>query len=155
MNNNNVQVVVSSYEQIKPLWDQLWHNRKSEIEPTSHMLYKQGMADREPQDPVFISLLIDGKVVGCNSIHPLPDNTVRSRGLFVVPEQRGKKLGQLLLSFSLEEAEKRYPNADFVWSFARVSSLKSYERCGFVVDSKLVPNPDVGTTNVWVIKRRS
>lgn len=155
MKNNIVDVVISDYEHVKPLWLQLWSSRKSEIEPTSHMLYKKGMCDRPPQDPTFFALMVDGELVGCNSIHPLPDNTVRSRGLFIVPEQRGKKLGQLLLQFSVEEAERRYPNADFVWSFARVSSLKSYERCGFEVDSKLVPNPDLGTTNVWVIKRRN
>jgi GNAT superfamily N-acetyltransferase len=141
-----------TFDQIFPLWKQLWPQRQTPIEPVSWMKYKGGYYEIKPIDPKFYGLISGNKLVGCNSLHILPDGAVRSRGLYVLPEYRKHRFGTQLLGTSMIRYLSHCPPSDktFVWTFARDTSISVYKRCNFAIDGDPVNNPDIGETNFWM-----
>lgn len=118
-----------SYLECLTLWDKLWESRVSPTEQTSAMTLMPGEVRGYSQDigiPTFLGVFVDGVLVGVNSLHRI-DSTVRSRGLFVEEDHRGKGLGILLLRETISRSG-HLP----CWSFPRKEALRSYIEAGFV-----------------------
>jgi GNAT superfamily N-acetyltransferase len=123
------------YNDIYPIWKfHLWPDRKSRIEPTSAMVYKDGYDVKNLyQTPIFFAYIIDDNIAGVNSGHLCSDDSYRSRGLFVFDKYRKKGIGTELLLATIEQAKKS--NASMIWSYPRSNSWTTYERAGFTLTS--------------------
>lgn len=128
-------ISIITFQEIYEIWrSELWPNRVSEITSTSAMNYLGGYdISNMTYDPTFISYILEGEIVGVNSGHHCADGSYRSRGLFVFPNYRGKKIGQILLNATISQAKKE--SASFIWSYPRNTSWKTYESAGFVLTS--------------------
>ena len=124
-----------TFDIILPIWrNHLWPNRISAIEPTSAMKFLGGYDIESMRNtPHFFAWIQDKKILGVNSGHLCYDNSFRSRGLYVFPEHRGKGIAQELLKATITEGKSQ--SADFIWSYPKQSSWKSYESVGFQLAS--------------------
>lgn len=112
----------------------LWLDRKSKIEPTSAMRFLGGYDLKNLDfEPTFFGFVIDGNIVGVNSGHKCMDDGYRSRGLFVLPEFRGRKIGVELLLATIDQATKE--QSTYVWSYPKLNSWTTYQKAGFVLSS--------------------
>lgn len=120
-----------SYDQILPLWEHyLWPNRIEKIEEHSAMLFLEGYDLKNfNYKPTFFGYFMHGILAGVNSGHLCMDNSYRSRGLFVFKNFRGCGIGQKLLTSTIEQGKDE--KADFIWSYPRFTSWKTYEAVGF------------------------
>lgn len=133
-------VVKTTYKEIYPIWkNYLWPNRTSPIEPNSAMCYlgEYDMFNMSTQ-PTFFAYMIDDKIAGVNSGHLCNNHHYRSRGLFVFDEHRKKGIGTQLLLATIEQAKTE--NAQLCWSYPRQDSWRTYEKAGFVLQSKFRPD---------------
>lgn len=124
------------FQTIYPIWSTLlWPNRNSPIESTSAMNYL-GQYDLKNMlyTPTFIAFIENDEIVGVNSGHKCTDGGYRSRGLYVNSIYRGRGIGSLLLTETIELARKE--NCNYVWSYPRQSSWKTYQRAGFSLSSQ-------------------
>ena len=83
--------------------------------------------------PTFFAFTINNKIVGVNSGHKCADNSYRSRGLWVFPEYRGNRIGIQLLLAAIEQGTNE--NVDYIWSYPKFSSWKTYQAAGFTLFS--------------------
>lgn len=124
-------IITSSFNIIYDIWAyHLWPERTSKIEPHSAMLLN-GTYDigNFKYKPSFFLYLHNDKIAGCNSGHMCVDNSYRSRGLYVFPEYRNMGIGQKLLSRTIDQAKTE--KADYIWSYPKQSSWKTYNSVGF------------------------
>ena len=125
-----------TFEEIYHIWStELWPNRVSEITSTSAMNYLGGY-DISNMDfqPTFVCYKSEqGEILGVNSGHLCVNGSYRSRGLFVFPDYRGRKIGQMLLRATIDQARKEL--ADFIWSYPKQTSWKTYESADFKLSS--------------------
>lgn len=149
-----------TYEQCLPLWEQLWANRVSRIDrsscmalPPKHMLEGKNdivstrLYSKEAVLNVTYLGLFDGdKLVGVNSFHQITKMT-RSRGLYVLPEYRGRGYGIHLLEVTWEQSVYKP-----VWSYPKLEALSTYAKAGFEVVSKLIYDPIENKTNCYVVR---
>jgi GNAT superfamily N-acetyltransferase len=128
------------WEEILPIWKtQLWPNRISLIEPNSAMCYKSGYdMYNMSTTPTFFGYYINDILAGVNSGHSCSNGEYRSRGLWVFPEYRNKGIGKQLLLATIEQA--KHEQADFIWSFPKRTSSKTYQSAGFVISSDWEPS---------------
>jgi len=128
-------ITTITFEEVLPIWrDHLWPERDSSIDSNSAMCYLGGYDLVNMQSyPTFFAHVIDGEIAGVNSGHLCKDNHYRSRGLYVFDKFRGKGIGTLLLTATIEQAKKE--NAVLCWSYPRKSSWKSYLSAGFELAS--------------------
>ena len=128
-------IKIIDFSTVYPIWSShLWPNRVSAIEPTSAMQYL-GNYDLKNMNyiPVFLAYIQDNIILGVNSGHKCQDNGYRSRGLYVQPEYRGKGIGTILLQETIKIGSLE--GCDYVWSYPRKTSWKTYERAGFLLSS--------------------
>jgi len=144
-----------TYEEILPYWKELWKDRVSPIEPMSAMVlpeppWTMSFTDKY-SDPVFLGTYdySTKKMVAVNSFH-LVENTVRSRGLYVIPEKRGHKLGECLLKLTLQMTRDLYPGK-VIWSYPKQEALSTYKRAGFIELSSPIFDLIENKTNYYVI----
>ena len=123
-----------SFDQICELWEML-HPKRKHVK-YSTMGYLGGEDNIANRDVFYFGYFIDDKLVGVNSCHDSAFETIRSRGLFVLPEYRNNKIGLKLLKHTLEFSKN---HVDFVWSFPKVDALRVYERAGFKRTSTFTP----------------
>lgn len=124
-----------TWDEIYSVWSKyLWPNRSSAIEPNSAMIYLGGI-DINNFDylPVFLGYYRDSKLIGVNSGHACSDKGFRSRGLWVDANHRGRGIGRILLVETITEAIKA--GSDYVWSYPRKTSWRTYESVGFKLTS--------------------
>src|SRR5690606_8226146 len=123
-------------DNILPIWsNKLWPDRISPIESHSAMMYKSDHFDsRNFLLPAwYYAIYENNSIIGVNSGHLCTDGSMRSRGLWVDYEYRGKGYGKLLLCAVIDTAIEY--NSKFVWSFPRSSSWKTYKSVGFIQTS--------------------
>lgn len=125
-----------TYEDILPIWGYfLWPKRISIIERSSAMLFNEGYdLVNLTFKPTFLGYKVNNLLVGVNSGHMCKDNNYRSRGLFVFPKYRNAGIGTELLLSTIEQGLNE--GAEFVWSYPRKDSWKTYEAAGFKLSSK-------------------
>ena len=124
-------IITVNFDFIKDIWrNHLWPNRVSEIESHSAMLLSKEYDLKNFKYPASYFIYIhENKIAGCNSGHKCMDNTYRSRGLYVFPEYRGKKIGQKLLQITIDQGRKE--QCDLTWSYPRLESWNTYKSVGF------------------------
>ena len=135
-NNSGLLFKKIEFYEILPVWkDELWPNRESAIEPMSAMTWPYE-GDPQPIDmsifeyePTFWGVYIDDKLIGVNSGHRTTDQAYRSRGIWVDPAQRGKRISQTL--FALTQHQAVLEKCDMMWSIPRKSALQAYTNAGF------------------------
>ena len=77
----------------------------------------------------FFGIYDQDKLIAVNSGHLTTLTEFRSRGLWVDPLYRGKKLAQQILTSTINQAIAS--GADMIWSIPRLSALPAYEKVGF------------------------
>ena len=134
-----------TWEEILPIWtNELWPMRESAIESTSAMCFfkKREMDEsgkhvfNEEYDlknmeftPTFWGAFHNDKLVGVNSGHMCLDRLYRSRGLYVLPEYRNRRIGEMLLWKTLAQAD--HEKALLCWSYMRFESSSTYSKVAF------------------------
>lgn len=120
-----------TFEEIYPVWkNYLWPERTSAIEPQSAMLFLSGYDLKNFDYPsTFFGYFLEDILVGVNSGHLCIDRSYRSRGLFVMPEYRGKGIGKNLLIETIKQGIEE--KAKFIWSLPRRTSWNTYAAAGF------------------------
>lgn len=123
------------FTEILKIWsDYLWSARSSAIEPTSAMCYLGGFdTNNMYSHPTFFGYKVNGEIIGVNSGHRCIDNSYRSRGLYVNPKYRKQGIGKLLLESTILQAVQE--KVDFIWSYPKHSSWKTYQSVGFILSS--------------------
>lgn len=147
-----ISISIITWEIIKPIWsDHLWPGRKSPIEQTSSIKFMGGYdLSIKSNTPMFFGAFVKDECIGVNSGFATSKTHYRSRGLYVFPKHRGKGVGQLLLTRTIEEAKNE--NKNLIWSMPRKSSLGVYESVGYVAVSDFF-NQDVEFgPNCYVVK---
>ncbi len=114
------------FDEICKLWEML--HPKREHKKYSTMGYLGGKDNMINRDVFYFGYFINNNLVGVNSCHDSEFDTFRSRGLFVLPKHRNKRIASKLLKHTLEFSKN---HVDFVWSFPRIEALSVYERVGF------------------------
>jgi GNAT superfamily N-acetyltransferase len=124
-----------TFEEVLPIWsNHLWPGRQSSIDPNSAMCFLGGYdLVNMNTEPTFFTCIVDGEIAGVNSGHMCKEHQYRSRGLYVFDKFRGRGLGTLLLSATIEQA--KIEQCDICWSYPRKSSWKSYLHAGFELAS--------------------
>lgn len=124
------------FSKIRKVWqDKLWIGR-TELDESSAMVYLD--YDSYNMDnlklPVhFFGVFVDGSLKGVNSVHVCADESMRSRGLWVNEDCRGRGFGKNLLQVAIDKAIEY--NCPFIWSFPRKLSWSTYESVGFKLTS--------------------
>ena len=128
-------IVIKRFEEILPIWrEYLWPTRTSKIEPNSAMCFLGGYDIKNMiYATTFLAYEIDNDIAGVNSGHLCFDNSYRSRGLYVFPKYRGQGIGKELLLATIEQGKEK--RANFIWSYPKQDSWKTYERAGFKLAS--------------------
>jgi len=128
-------IITIPFEEIYSIWyTRLWPNRQSAIETHSAMNFLGGYDIKNMiSTPTFFAYKLDNKIVGVNSGHLCHDNSYRSRGLFVFTEYRKQGIGKILLRATIDKGKDEC--ADYVWSYPKQSSWKTYESAGFSLAS--------------------
>lgn len=109
----------------------LWKNRQTPIEDMSAMTLDKSYTT-DISDPLFYGVIIEGRIVGVNSVHRVKD-TIRSRGLWVNEAYRNSGYGTLLTAVAIGLA-----NGKKIWSFPRQEALQTYTRSGFKKSSDFI-----------------
>jgi GNAT superfamily N-acetyltransferase len=130
----NHRISTITFDEVLPIWKQLWPNRTSPIEPNSAMCHLGGFDMYNMQTtPTFFAYTVDDKIVGVNSGHMCKHMQYRSRGLYVDPAYRGLHIARKLLFKTIEQGKKE--NAEMCWSYPRKESWMAYSKVGFYLDS--------------------
>jgi GNAT superfamily N-acetyltransferase len=138
-----------SFEEILPLWKKLWPNTEL-IKPYNEWEFLGGYNSEVPcSDIWYIGYYNDQELVGCNSCFMSSKEHLRSRGIYILPEHRGKGISKALFTKTFEIAETN--NAVLVWSYPRLTALPSYKAAGFNELGNPFDDFDYGP-NIWVAK---
>ncbi len=138
-----------SFEEILPLWKKLWPNTDP-IKPFNEWEFLGGYNPEVPcSDVWFIGYYIEQELVGCNSCFMSSKEHLRSRGIYILPEHRGKGISKALFAKTVEIAETN--NVELIWSYPRLDALPSYKAAGFEEIGEPFDDFDYGP-NIWVVK---
>lgn len=138
-----------SFEEILPLWKKLWPDTDP-IKPFNEWEFLGGYNPEVPCSEVWFIGYYDGdSLVGCNSCFMSSKMHLRSRGIYILPEYRGKGISKHLFDATIQIAEKN--NAELVWSYPRLDALPSYLAAGFEAIGDPFDDFDYGP-NIWAVK---
>lgn len=135
----------STFEEIYEFWKEgLWPDRKTDIEPLNAIVYNRHILETcgnvciskdwtifDWSEPTFFVMKEENtkKIVGVNSGFRTGEKTYRSRGIYVLPEYRGRTLSTILLENTIIQAKEE--KCDLIWSLPRASAMVAYEGVGF------------------------
>lgn len=137
------------FEEILPLWKKLWPDTEV-IKPHNEWEFLGGYNPEVPcSDVWFIGYYDDDKLVGCNSCFMSSKNHLRSRGIYILPEYRGKGISKFLFDKTIEIAKQN--DAELIWSYPRLDALPSYLAVGFETIGDPFTEFDYGP-NIWAVK---
>lgn len=138
-----------SFEDILPLWKELWPNTEP-IKPYNEWEFLGGYNSEIPRSNVWFIGYYDGdNLVGCNSCFMSAKSHLRSRGIYILPEYRGRGISKYLFDKTIEIAEQNH--AELVWSYPRLDALPSYLAAGFETIGDAFNEFDYGP-NIWAVK---
>lgn len=146
----NIQVI--SFEEILPIWRQLWEGRKSPIEPVSAMVYLGGydISIMTTYTPTFFGVYDSENLIAVNSgVRTAPD-FYRSRGLYVLESHRRQGLATRLLERAIKQAKEE--SCSLVWSIPRIDAFSTYKKAGFIQTSLWFDNGMEFGPNCYVKK---
>jgi GNAT superfamily N-acetyltransferase len=128
----NTLIKTIDFEVISKVWaNDLWPNRK-DIETHSAMNFLQGYDIKNmTSKATFLGVYFDDTLAGVNSGHMCHDRSYRSRGLFVYEKYRNMGIGKMLLQRTINQGFSE--GAEFVWSFPRQPSWRTYSSVGFTL----------------------
>jgi GNAT superfamily N-acetyltransferase len=137
---------IISFNEIAKVWStQLWIGRK-DIEPVSAMTFDRSYDMQHFNLPAYYYGLRNGnELIGVNSCHRCSDGSMRSRGLWVHEDFRGRGLGLQLLQHAIYLSS----SSTFCWSLPRLTSWPVYEKAGFVLTSSWF-STDTSPKNAYV-----
>ncbi len=122
---------IIDFNTIQPIWqNELWTGRTSLIEPVS-VINETGTIDMNilTNIPTFYGYYVHDWLVGVNSCFRTSTGAMRSRGLWVHTEFRGKGIGTKLILDMIPSAKENQITK--IWTMARHSSVDFYLRMGF------------------------
>lgn len=132
-------ILETNFDTIKPLWQDIEMWGDYPVKPVSSMKFYDGkkyfggndmyVYDVSLSQPKFYAFYVKNKIAGCISYH-LIDNTIRSRGIFVVKKYRGQKISEKLLNHVIEECNQTRPES-FIWVMAGPNSMRVHNKFGF------------------------
>lgn len=144
-----------TYEEVIPLWNKLWEQRVSPIEPVSAMRLptKEELAidpsircyHDDIDSATFLGIYDGKRLVAVNSFHRVGGMS-RSRGLYVEPEYRGQGYGYHLLRETWRRCVVKP-----LWSYPKYEALHVYVNAGFRVVSDPIYDPIENKTNYYVV----
>jgi GNAT superfamily N-acetyltransferase len=129
----DIQVI--TFEEILPLWRQLWEGRESPIEPVSAMVYMGGYDITIMTDytPTFFGVYDSKDLVAvANGVKTAPD-LYRSRGIYVSKSHRQQGLATKLIARTIDQAKEE--NCSLIWALPKKTSFTCFARLGFVQTS--------------------
>jgi len=111
---------------------------------------------QKPRSVYYVAETEDGKIVGGGGIFPtegLPEDTCELVKMYLLPEERGKGLGGLIIEKCLQTA-KEYGFAQvYIESMPELGqALKVYERFGFNYLSAPLGNSGHFGCELWMIR---
>ena len=111
---------------------------------------------QKPRSIYYVAETIDGKIVGGGGIFPtegLPEGTCELVKMYLLPEERGKGLGGLIIEKCLQTA-KEYGFAQiYIESMPELEqALKVYERFGFNYLGAPLGNSGHFGCELWMIR---
>ena len=135
-----------NFEKIQEIWyeEDMW-GQMAYAHPVSTMLYiekfDQKIKNLEYSRPIFYAFMVNNKIVGVNSYHHVNNEQVRSRGLYIYKNHRGKGIAEKLLKYAIDENKNK--GYKFIWSMPRSTAIVTYKKAGFQITSnvfKTLPN---------------
>ena len=142
----DMEIVRITHDVIKIYWSMpdMWNGEN--LKAVNPFTYDGKYDERINNASVyFYGYKNDNQIVAVNSIYACPDNSVRSRGLYVIESYRKHGLAVKLLEHAIAES-KGY---DFVWSKPRVSAVEAYRKAGFQITSDIFTENSDGTPTLW------
>ena len=132
----NFECILSSFEEIYPVWDnKLWPGRISKIKPMSILYWEmptkiiKDSSIFEKYPSTFWVVKDEEKIIGVNSGFRTDEKVYRSRGLWVDPAYRRQGISQILLWQAILQGKKE--ECHWIWSMPRKSALPAYQKIGF------------------------
>ena len=133
----NVEIKAVDFSEILPVWQkQLWPQRTSPIEPTS-AITRHGKIDGAliNSEHYFYMAFMNQKTAGVISMQKTNEREFRTRGLWVDETFRTHGIGSQLMSHLKSECHRL--EANNLWTMARMTAVKFYEKNGFRSVSKI------------------
>lgn len=120
-----------TFDEIRPIWtESLWPGRVSSIEAVSALNINRNIdMSIMSATPTFVGFYDDEKLVGVNSGFKTEPGMYRSRGLYVMPEYRHRRISQDLLQAIQDQAIAE--NCRMLWSLPRQAAFAAYAAFGF------------------------
>ncbi len=130
-----------TFEEILEGWKQLWPDREKIPKVSTWILmedcfiyntnFSADVIDhdiniRNTLDVNFYGVYDNQRLIGVNSGHRTSQDSWRSRGLWVHPKYRGRKISKILLNAVVDSSATRY-----IWSCPKVSAINAYKSVGF------------------------
>jgi len=111
---------------------------------------------QRPRSVYYVAVNEDGKIVGGGGIFPtegLPEDTCELVKMYLLPEERGKGLGGLIIVKCLQTAKDLGFDQIYIESMPElVQALKVYERFGFKYLSAPLGDSGHFGCELWMIR---
>jgi len=111
---------------------------------------------KRPRSVYYVAENEDGKIVGGGGIYPtdeLPEDTCELVKMYLLPEERGKGLGGLIIKKCLQTAKELGFSQIYIESMPELEqALKVYERFGFNYLSAPLGDSGHFGCELWMIK---
>jgi len=115
-------------------------------------------AFRIEKSKYFVALDSDGKQIGGVGIYPtdgLPEDTVELVKMYLIPEQRGKGLGKLLMKKCIALAEELGYNQIYLESMPQLKdAVSAYQKLGFKLLDGPIGNTGHYSCSIWMLYKR-
>jgi len=111
---------------------------------------------QKPRSVYYVAETDSGKIVGGGGIFPtegLPNNTCELVKMYLLPEERGKRLGGLIIEKCLKTAKELGFAQIYIESMPELEkALKVYEKFGFKYLSAPLGNSGHFGCDLWMIR---
>lgn len=144
-----------TFEEILPMWKQLWEGRESPIEPVSSMVYLGGydLTIKTAYEPTFLGVFDEDnpdKLVAVNSGVKTSSELYRIRGLYVLEAHRRKGFASWLIEEVVDQAKTE--GCLEIWALPRQSSYPLFSNLGFHKTSEWIEDGVEFGPNCYVIR---